>query len=65
MLTLAASEEEPPPIPLSGGAPGLKKTLSIMNVSKMNILEDLTQRDNTMTSLPELSESVWSNKNFC
>ncbi|BFZ02980.1 hypothetical protein BsWGS_06019 [Bradybaena similaris] len=51
---LPAPDYEPPPIPLSGST--LRKTLSIMNVSKMNVLEDLSPQEKMMASLMEGSE---------
>lgn len=59
---LAVAEYDPPPIPLSGSS--LRKTLSIMNVSKMNVLEDLSPQEKMMASLVEASEGVCYSNTF-
>ncbi|XP_055874600.1 coiled-coil domain-containing protein 40-like [Biomphalaria glabrata] len=48
-------ESEPEPIPLTGGKQ-LKKTASIMNVSRMNFLEDYSPKERLMASLLESND---------
>ncbi|CAL1527056.1 unnamed protein product [Lymnaea stagnalis] len=47
-------DNEPEPIPLGGR--GLKKTASIMNVSRMNVYEDLTAREKMYASLVDYDD---------